>query len=211
MPANAGAQSCLDAVNNGWHNSTNAGRDTQARYLNRVGINVVPLNNPATVAKAIKDRAPNIPWLNETCSNSAMTRLTGTVTFNPLPTPLPARVGAALPGRGCDGGAAFHERTTIRGAVQRCSVVPACNFLQWEPSANSSVATSAMWTGVHSFRGCGRSGAQSPADTQAGFVLLARPARFSPDYDVARAPGNVVTHQISFQPLTAPRSIVKQG
>ena len=54
MPANAGAKSCIDAIKYG-------DDDT------RMGINVVPLSNPALVA--FPDQV-NIPWNNYTCSNT---------------------------------------------------------------------------------------------------------------------------------------------
>ena len=202
MPANDGAQKCLDAVNTGWHNSTSNGGAVQPRYLNRIGINVVPLVNPASTA--FPDRASNIPWRNETCSNSRMTRLTGTVTYNPLPAPLSDRVGDPVPGHGC-AGVVFREIATIREAVQRCSVVWNCNFLQWEPSSNTSTAA-AMWAGVHQFRGCSRSTPRGYVDQR----LFARPARFSSNYDVTPA-GVDQVFQVSFQPATATGVVLEAG
>lgn len=190
MPANGGAQKCLDAVNTGWHNDT-GGNSVTPRYLDRIGINVVPLVNPNTTA--FPDRPTNIPWRNETCSNSEMSRLSGPVTYNPTPISLQERVGEQLVGHSCDG-PVFREVTTIRGAVQRCSVVHNCNFLSWEPDFNTTTTTTGMWTGEHTFRGCARS-------TTRGYVnqrVFPRPAQFNSNYDVAPSADEV--YRVSFQP-----------
>ena len=192
MPANGGAQKCLDAVNTGWHNAT-TGNSVTPRYLDRIGINVVPLVNPNTTA--FPHLPTNIPWRNETCGNSDMSRLSGPVTYNPTPTSLQARVGGQLAGHRCDG-PVFREITTIRGAVQRCSVVHNCNFLQWEPSFNTTTTT-AMWAGEHQFHGCARSTTRRYVNER----VFPRPAQYNSNYDAAPSADEV--YRVSFQPATA--------
>ena len=92
-------QECIDAVT------------TRFGDLDRLGINVVPIKNPATVA--FPDQV-NIPWKSDKCANTAWTLVAkdsggdggggGThsrITENPLPE-LKERLGNPIVGRKCD-------------------------------------------------------------------------------------------------------------
>ena len=103
MPAAGNSvQECIDAVT------------SQASSLARLGINVVPIQNPLGVA--FPDQI-NIPWKDQTCANTAWTLVTkgsgagdnSRIAENPLPD-LKARLGTPILGMKCD-----DSRNEVRG------------------------------------------------------------------------------------------------
>lgn len=112
MPATGNSlQECIDAVSTGYGD------------LARLGINVVPTQNPSGVA--FPDQV-NIPWKSDTCANTAWTLVAkdgnsssgsgggggnkeSRITENPLPE-LKERLGNSLSGMACDESAAQLRR-----------------------------------------------------------------------------------------------------
>jgi hypothetical protein len=109
MPATGNSlQECIDAVSNGFGE------------LERLGINVVPIQNPSGVA--FPDQV-NIPWKSDKCANTAWTLVAknsggggggggdknSRITENPLPE-LKERLGNPLSGIACDDGSAQLRR-----------------------------------------------------------------------------------------------------
>lgn len=196
LPATNGAQACLDQVNQAYYNATDSAsfHGLTPRFLDRIGINVVPIQNPNS--SAFPDQV-NIPWMNHTCGNADMTRLTGPVSYDTPSSTLVSRTRNQTVGRVCTASSVqFVERTSMRSAMQRCSVMRYCNYLVWERTNTSG----GLWDGGHIFRGC--SATRSAASVQQQlYTAFSRPAEYNPYYDMS-AP-RTWTRTFSFQPSTA--------
>lgn len=142
------AQPCINALP-GW-------MDTQ-----RLGLNIVPIKNPASVYEAFEDQV-NIPWNNPTCASSSWTRLLGTETqsvgsWSTWESNTNTQVGQMC--TNVVSGYYEDQTWTFRRAVTACAGHPSCVGVAW----NNVDGVSDPYTGEHSVMLCSTTSTRADA------------------------------------------------